>query len=76
MRPGRPERSRQVDSLPARRWLIKPSEGRIESSGSLPGQGPSWLAQIGYLAQEHPSLPPAQRRRTARYGQAPKPRVG
>ena len=34
--------------------LLKPTAGRIEVLGSVPGQDPAWLGQIGYLAQDIP----------------------
>ena len=34
--------------------LLKPTAGRIEVLGSVPGQYPAWLGQIGYLAQDIP----------------------
>ena len=34
--------------------LIKPTAGRIEILGLVPGQSPAWLGEIGYLAQDIP----------------------
>jgi ABC-2 type transport system ATP-binding protein len=34
--------------------LLKPTAGRIEVLGSVPGQDPAWLGQISYLAQDIP----------------------